>query len=43
MIILTNSKVLISGGGIAGCTLAFFLKQYSFPPTAVEAAPICRR
>ena len=32
-------KVLISGAGIAGPTLAFWLAHYGFKPTIVEAAP----
>ena len=34
-------KVLISGAGIAGPTLAFWLAHYGFKPTIVEAAPAC--
>ena len=33
-----NKKILVSGGGIAGCTLAYFLKQYGFTPVIVESA-----
>lgn len=29
-------KILIVGGGIAGCTLAFFFKQHGFTPVVVE-------
>lgn len=36
---LTNKKILISGGGIAGCTLSYFLKRHGFNPVIVEAAP----
>ncbi len=36
-------KILIVGGGIAGCTLAFFLKKYGFSPTIVEEAPAFKR
>jgi 2-polyprenyl-6-methoxyphenol hydroxylase-like FAD-dependent oxidoreductase len=32
-------KILISGAGIAGLTLAYWLKQYGFEPTIVERAP----
>lgn len=32
-------KILISGGGIAGCTLAYFLRQVGVAPVIVEAAP----
>lgn len=36
---MKNKKILISGGGIAGCTLAYFLKQTGFTVTVVESAP----
>lgn len=36
-------KILIVGGGIAGCTLAFFLKKYGFTPTVIESAPEFKR
>ena len=35
-------KVLISGAGIAGTTLAYWLLHYGFEPTIVEAAPKLR-
>lgn len=35
-------KVLISGAGIAGPTLAYWLLQYGFEPTIVEASPALR-
>jgi 2-polyprenyl-6-methoxyphenol hydroxylase-like FAD-dependent oxidoreductase len=35
-------RVLISGAGIAGPTLAYWLKQYGFTPTIVERAPRLR-
>jgi 2-polyprenyl-6-methoxyphenol hydroxylase-like FAD-dependent oxidoreductase len=35
--------VLISGGGIAGPTLAFWLKAAGFQPTLIEQAPAPRR
>jgi 2-polyprenyl-6-methoxyphenol hydroxylase-like FAD-dependent oxidoreductase len=35
--------VLISGAGIAGPTLAFWLKQAGFEPTLIERAPALRR
>jgi 2-polyprenyl-6-methoxyphenol hydroxylase-like FAD-dependent oxidoreductase len=35
-------KVLISGAGIAGPTLAFWLRKYGFAPTLVESAPALR-
>ena len=35
-------KVLISGAGIAGPTLAFWLRQYGIAPTLVESATALR-
>jgi len=35
-------NVLISGAGIAGPTLAFWLRKYGFAPTLVESAPVLR-
>ena len=35
-------KVLISGAGIAGPTLAYWLARYGFEPTIVEKAPRLR-
>jgi 2-polyprenyl-6-methoxyphenol hydroxylase-like FAD-dependent oxidoreductase len=35
-------NVLISGVGIAGPTLAFWLTKYGFAPTLVESAPALR-
>jgi 2-polyprenyl-6-methoxyphenol hydroxylase-like FAD-dependent oxidoreductase len=35
-------NVLISGVGIAGPTLAFWLRKYGFSPTLVESAPALR-
>ena len=35
-------KVLISGAGIAGSTLAYWLARYGFEPTIVEKAPRLR-
>ncbi len=35
-------KILISGAGIAGPTLAFWLREYGFQPTIVERAPRLR-
>ena len=32
-------KVLISGAGIAGLTVAYWLRRYGFSPTIVERAP----
>ncbi len=36
-------NILISGAGIGGTTLAYWLKQYGFNPTLVERAPSLRR
>jgi 2-polyprenyl-6-methoxyphenol hydroxylase-like FAD-dependent oxidoreductase len=33
---MKNQNILISGGGIAGLTLAYWLHQYGFQPTIVE-------
>ncbi len=38
-----SHAVLISGGGIAGPTLAFWLKAAGFQPTLIEQAPTPRR
>ncbi|HKT88787.1 MAG TPA: FAD-binding domain [Candidatus Sulfotelmatobacter sp.] len=35
-------KILISGAGIAGPTLAYWLAQYGFEPTIIEKAPELR-
>jgi len=35
----TSKKILISGGGIAGLTLAYFLRKQGFTPVVVESAP----
>lgn len=35
-------KILISGAGVAGLTLAYWLKQYGFSPTIVEKSPALR-
>ena len=37
-----NQTVLISGGGVAGPALAFWLRRYGFVPTVVERAPRLR-
>nr|WIE89571.1 FAD-binding domain [Mesorhizobium sp. WSM4875] len=39
---MANRTVLISGGGIAGPTLAFWLKAGGFQPTLIEQAPRLR-
>ncbi len=35
-------RVLISGAGVAGPTLAYWLARYGFEPTIVERAPMLR-
>jgi len=39
---MKNKHVLISGAGIAGLTLAYWLKQHGFTPTLVERHPTLR-
>jgi len=39
---MNNKSVLISGAGIAGPTLAFWLKAGGFEPTLIEHAPALR-
>src|SRR5690349_4163820 len=39
---LVNKNILISGAGIAGTTLAFWLKRFGFNPTIIEKAPRLR-
>lgn len=39
---MNNKRILISGAGIAGLTLAYWLKQYGFTPTLVEKYPTLR-
>ncbi|MCV7135477.1 FAD-dependent monooxygenase [Mycobacterium hodleri] len=39
---MTTRTVLISGAGIAGPVLAYWLKRYDFSPTIVERAPELR-
>jgi 2-polyprenyl-6-methoxyphenol hydroxylase-like FAD-dependent oxidoreductase len=39
---MENKNILISGAGIAGPTLAYWLKKYGFNPTVVERAPKLR-
>jgi len=34
-----SKRILISGGGIAGCALAYFLRERGFEPVVVESAP----
>jgi len=40
--LLNNKNVLISGAGIAGVTLAFWLKKFGFNPTIIEISPTLR-
>lgn len=39
---MKNKNVLISGAGIAGLTLAYWLKRFGFTPTLVEKHPCLR-
>jgi 2-polyprenyl-6-methoxyphenol hydroxylase-like FAD-dependent oxidoreductase len=39
---MKNKNVLISGAGIAGLTLAYWLKRHGFAPTLVERHPTLR-
>jgi glycine/D-amino acid oxidase-like deaminating enzyme len=39
---MKNKAILISGAGIAGPTLAFWLKAAGFEPTLVEHTPALR-
>lgn len=39
---MKNKNVLISGAGIAGLTLAYWLKKYGFDPTIIEKHPTLR-
>jgi len=39
---MDNKNILISGAGIAGTTLAFWLKMFGFNPTIVENSPALR-
>jgi 2-polyprenyl-6-methoxyphenol hydroxylase-like FAD-dependent oxidoreductase len=39
---MRNRNILISGAGICGTSLAYWLKQYGFNPTLVERAPAFR-
>ena len=39
---LKNRNILICGGGIAGLTIAYWLKKFGFRPTIVEKAPAIR-
>jgi len=39
---MDNKNILISGAGIAGTTLAFWLKKFGFNPTIIERSPALR-
>ncbi|GII03378.1 FAD-dependent monooxygenase [Planobispora takensis] len=39
---MKNANVLISGAGVAGVTLAYWLRRHGFTPTVVERAPAVR-
>ncbi len=39
---MKNKRVLISGGGVAGLTLAYWLKQHGFTPCVIERHPTLR-
>lgn len=40
---MNAKKILISGGGIGGCTLAYFLKQAGLNPVVIDSAPAFKR
>ncbi len=39
---MDNKNILISGAGIAGVTVAFWLKKFGFNPTIIEISPVLR-
>ncbi|TCK20429.1 FAD-dependent monooxygenase [Pseudonocardia endophytica] len=39
---MQNKDVLVAGAGIAGCAMAYWLREYGFRPTVVERAPAPR-
>lgn len=43
MSIIKSQKILVSGGGIGGLALAYWLKKYGFDPVVVEYAPEFKR
>ena len=40
---MIGMKILISGAGIAGLTLAYWLKRHGFTPTVIEKSPFLRK
>jgi 2-polyprenyl-6-methoxyphenol hydroxylase-like FAD-dependent oxidoreductase len=40
---MDNMNILISGAGIAGVSLAFWLKKFGFNPTIIEISPTLRQ
>lgn len=40
---IATTKILISGGGIGGLSLAYWLRKYGFSPVVVESAPEFKR
>lgn len=40
---MKDKRILISGGGIAGCTLAYFLHKYGFSPIVIDDSPEFKR
>ena len=40
---IENTEILVSGAGVAGSVLAYWLKRYGFNPTVVELAPTIRK
>jgi len=43
VITIYNKNILISGAGIAGTALAFWLNKFGFNPTIIEYAPELRK
>ncbi|MDN5919187.1 MAG: FAD-dependent monooxygenase [Pseudonocardia sp.] len=39
---MENTNVLVAGAGIAGCAVAYWLREQGFTPTVVERAPALR-
>src|SRR3712207_9458318 len=38
-----NTDILVSGAGVAGPVVAYWLKRYGFNPTVIELAPTIRK